>query len=76
MFQYRRIQTDIGKKIIVIILRLKVITKRTKIPAGETLLDLLRSFELLAGDTAMGSFELILRRGSRGVSGTGVAEVL
>ena len=43
------------------------------LPAGETLLDLLRSFVLPAGDIAIGSFELILRLDespARGVSGT------
>ena len=46
------------------------------IPAGDTLLDFVRSLELVAGDTAIGSFELILRRESAGVSGTGVVQVL
>ena len=46
------------------------------LPAGETLLDLLRSFELLAGDIALGSFELIFLCRSVGVPGTGVVQVL
>ena len=59
-----------------ILLNVAALINISSIPAGETLLDLLSSFELLAGDTAIGSLELILRRLSAGVSGTGVLEPL
>ena len=45
-------------------------------PAGETLLDLFRSFVLLAGEIAVGSLELALRKFPVGVDTPGVEVTL